>query len=101
MLSSEIRELENENYNLKKALQELADKMEGNAILKPKSCQYCKNYIQHYAKGLFGSSTEFSPVYAGHCVSGVPVKKGGKKSPTPDDTCPYFEFGIKEMRYKR
>lgn len=99
MLSREIRELENENQALKVALQELSKKMNENAVLKPKSCQYCKNYIQHYAKGFPWSKTEFSPINAGHCISGVPIKKGGKKTPTPDDTCQYFEIGTHAMMH--
>lgn len=93
MLSNEIKELENENAALRKALSDLSKKMEGNAVLKPKTCQYCKNYLQHYIKEMPGGLQRFTPVYYGHCISGVPLYKGGKRKPKPDDTCPYFELG--------
>lgn len=95
MLSREIRQLENENAVLKNALEELSKKMERNKVLKPKSCQYCKNYVQHYGK----FDGRYSPINAGHCVSGVPACKGGKRKPTPDETCPYFELGTIDTRY--
>lgn len=96
MLSREIAKLENENFALREELRELNAKMESNAVLKPKSCQYCKNYIQHYRKELTG---EYKPIYAGHCASGMPIKKGGRRKPNPDDTCPYFELGTKEAQF--
>ena len=99
MLSNEVTKLEQENRALKKALRELKEKMEKGNILKPKSCQYCAHYMQHYIKtsGIpFGEG--YSPIYAGHCIKGVPVKLGGKRNPKPDDTCPYFEFGTHDTR---
>ncbi|MCI8374891.1 MAG: hypothetical protein HFI29_05565 [Lachnospiraceae bacterium] len=99
MLSNEIRQLENENAVLKKALEELSKKMKQNEVLKPKSCQYCKNYIQHYMKGDRRYQLEYTPIYAGHCVSGVPTSKGGKRKPKPDETCPYFELGTIDTRH--
>ncbi len=98
MLSNEIRELENQNAALRKALSDLSKKMEENEVLKPKSCQYCKHYIQHYAKDLQGSTNQFIPIYAGHCTSGVPICKGGKRKPKPDDSCPYFEIGTYDTK---
>lgn len=99
MLSKEIKELENENFLLKRKLDELKEKMEQNEVLKPKSCQYCQNYIQHYAKDGRGHVSEYVPIYAGHCTRGVPIRKGGKKNPRPDDSCPYFEIGTSETRH--
>lgn len=99
MLSNEIKQLESENTVLKHALEELSKKMEQNKVLKPKSCQYCKNYIQHYIKGGRGFQSEYTPIYDGHCTSGVPIRKGGKRKPKPDETCPYFELGTIDTKY--
>lgn len=93
MLSREIARLENENFALREELRELNAKMESNAVLKPKSCQYCKNYIQHYIKTVTGG---YKPIYAGHCISGVKTKR--RKKSNPDDTCPYFELGTQEAQ---
>lgn len=98
MLSKEIASLEHENQILKNALKELGTKMEQNEVRKPKSCQYCKNYLQHYIKGGIGYRSEYTPVCFGHCTCGVPLKKGGKKYPRPDETCPYFELGTTDMK---
>lgn len=99
MLSTEIvrevRKLEEENQNLRDAIEELGRKMERNEVLKPKSCQYCLYYIQHYRKKNNG---EFVPIYAGHCVCEVPVKKGRKSNPAPDNTCPYFTLSRKKAQ---
>ena len=99
MLSREVVQLENENAVLKNALKELSAKMEQNAVVKPKSCQYCKHYVQHYKKGGLYDRTEYEPIYDGHCTSGVPISKGGKRKPKPDDTCPYFEIGTLETKH--
>ena len=99
MLSNEIIQLENENAVLKKALEELSKKMEQNEVLKPKSCQYCKNYIQHYIKDSRYYRSEYTPIHDGHCISGVPISKGGKRKPKPDETCPYFELGTIDTRH--
>lgn len=98
MLSREIANLEHENRVLKEALEELKKRMEQNEVMKPKSCQYCKNYIQHYRKETRGYSTEFVPVNDGYCLNGVPTCKGGKKRPKPDDVCQYFEIGTPDTR---
>lgn len=50
MLTQEVRKLENENYALREQLKELSKRMERNEVVKPKSCQYCKHFIQHYIK---------------------------------------------------
>lgn len=94
MLSNEIKALEQENFILKEALKELKEKMSNNEKIKPKSCQYCKYFIQHYIRG--GSPAyvkEYVEIYEGHCTRGVPICKGGKRKTTPNDTCPYFELG--------
>lgn len=96
MLSREIENLEYENRVLKEALEEIKKKMDQNEVVKPKSCQYCKNYIQHYRKVTQGCCAEFVPVNDGYCLSGVPICRGGKKRPKPDDTCQYFEIGTQD-----
>lgn len=94
MLSSEIEALEYENYVLKKELDELREKMERNEVQKPKSCQYCKNYVQHYIKGGPPVYTkDYIEIAEGHCTCGVPIKKGGRNRTRPDETCIYFELG--------
>ncbi len=93
MIAERVLELEQENVQLRNTLMELARKMEQGEVLKPKSCQYCRNFVQHYRKETNG---RYEPVYAGHCTSRVPIKKGGKKNPVPDDICPYFELGQRE-----
>ncbi len=94
MISNEVIRLERENENLKGMLEELSKKMEQKSAARPKSCQYCMNYIQHYIKGVRG----YTPIYDGHCTKGVPIKRGGKRNPKPDDTCPYFELGTHEIK---
>ncbi len=93
MIAERVLELEQENVQLRNTLIELARKMEQGEVLKPKSCQYCRNFVQHYRKETNG---RYEPIYAGHCTSRVPIKKGGKKNPVPDDICPYFELGQRE-----
>ncbi len=96
MIAERVRELEHENVQLRNTLIELARKMEQGEVLKPKSCQYCRNFVQHYRKETNG---RYEPIYAGHCTSRVPIKKGGKKNPVPDDICPYFELGAEGKKY--
>ena len=96
MIAERVRELEQENTHLRKTLKELTSKIEQGEISKPKSCQYCRNFVQHYRKETHG---RYEPIYAGHCTSRVPIKKGGKKNPAPDDTCPYFELEAVEKKY--
>lgn len=96
MIAERVRELEQENTHLRKTLKELTSKIEQGEISKPKSCQYCRNFVQHYRKETNG---RYEPIYAGHCTSRVPIKKGGKKNPVPDDICPYFELGAVEKKY--
>ncbi len=96
MIAERVRELEQENTHLRKALKELTSKIKQGEVSKPKSCEYCRNFVQHYRKETNG---RYEPIYAGHCTSRVPIKKGGKKNPAPDDTCPYFELEAVEKKY--
>ena len=89
MIANEVAKLEKENQDLKDSIKELERKMKQVHTPRPKSCRFCKNYIQHYRK----SGDGYAEIYAGHCISGVPLKKGGKRNPFPDDCCPYFELG--------
>lgn len=98
MISSEVQRLEHENYLLRSALEEIQEKMNHNAAAKPKSCQYCKYYVRHYVKSCCSASERYIEIHEGHCIRGVPVKRGGKKNPNPDDTCPYFEIGTERTR---
>lgn len=89
MIAREVRRLEEENQELKFRLVELMKKKaEELGGARPKSCRFCKYYMQHYIK----SRGEYQEIYTGHCVKGVPICKGGKKSPVPDDSCMYFEL---------
>ena len=99
MLSKKVQKLERKNYVLEEALKELSEKMEQNQVAKPKSCQYCKHYVQHYIKGGIGYLSEYTPIHDGHCICGVPIKRGGKRRPKPDDTCAYFEIGTLDTEY--
>lgn len=87
MILQEIAELMKENKELKVKLEEQKLKVEGK---KPEMCANCKHYIQHYGRTDNGV---YFKIHAGHCTCDVPVKKGGKKRPVPDDSCQYFEIG--------
>lgn len=98
MESRETKLLRQENYILHEALNELKERMENNEACKPKSCQYCKYFVQHYVKGGFPAFTkDFIEINEGHCKRGVPIKRGGIRHPKPCDTCPYFEMGTSKM----
>lgn len=98
MLARDVANLEHENRALRSALEELKGKMEEGSVAKPRSCQYCRNYIQHYKKAGTGREAVYTPVNSGFCLSGVPACRGGKKRPEPGDTCQYFELGTPETR---
>lgn len=89
MLAQDVLNLEKENIRLKTELEDLKEKISSGSVAKPKSCRYCRHYIQHYGK----SGGTYYEIHAGHCTCGVPVKKGGKRLPVPDDSCQYFEVG--------
>ncbi len=92
MLAGEVARLEKENDALKTMVQELTEQLEQGGKGNPRACKYCKNYIQHYGRW----DDRYKEIYAGHCVSGVPINRGGKKHPAPDESCPYFELGTYE-----
>lgn len=84
MLSEEIKKLEEENKRLKVLVGRIQE-----GIPRPKNCENCKNYIQHYGRDSWGT---YYKIYRGHCRCDVPVKKRkGKSVPTPEDTCLCFE----------
>ena len=84
MLSAEIRKLENENMALKDTLEMMQRSLAKKEELKPKACEHCKFYMQHYVK----VGTVYVKTYCGHCTH------GRKKERTPSDTCKYYEFKI-------
>lgn len=90
MLSNEVIRMEQENIKLKAALKEMTERMEGNETPKPKSCAYCKNYLQHYIK----DGNRYSKTYCGHCVAGRRIKDR-----KPDNSCDYFELGTHETKH--
>lgn len=88
MLSSEVRQLENENHMLRESLDSMKKKF-GEETPKPKACEYCKFYIQHYMK----VDGRYSKTCCGHCTQG---RVKGRK---PEDTCKYFELGTYDARH--
>lgn len=87
MLSQQVLKLEEENQRLRELL-----KRADETIPKPKQCQNCKHYIQHYARVSGGN---YHKIYAGHCTCKVPMgQRKGKKDPIPEDTCLCFEEGL-------
>lgn len=87
MLSGEIRKLEQENQRLQAALKTMQVKLKAEER-KPRACEYCKYYLQHYVN----VDGNYKPTYCGHCVHGR-VKKRMK-----DESCQYFEFGTYSIR---
>ena len=84
-LSEQIAELELENKELKELLKQVNED-----VAKPKKCEKCKYYIQHYGRTVTGI---YFKLYTGHCTCGVPIKqRKGKKELLPDDTCSCFEL---------
>lgn len=80
MLAQEVQKLEQENISLKESIKSLTERL-GEEPEKPKRCEQCKNYIQHYVK----TGIQYHPTHCGHCVHGICKKR------KPDDTCKYFE----------
>lgn len=99
MLSTEIAKLEQQNQKLKAMLDDMIQKEKEGQIVKPKSCQYCRHFMQHYIRQIQSNGTIYQPIYDGHCTRGVPISKGGKRRPKPDETCLYFEAGPHEAKY--
>lgn len=87
MLSNDVGRLESENASLKKVLKELQTQF-AEEQLKPKACEYCKFYIQHYVKCRNG----YTKTYCGHCTH------GRLKDRKPSDTCKYYELGTYEAQ---
>lgn len=92
MLSREIQRLEKENLLLKEELRELGVRMNNNVVAKPKSCQYCKHFVQHYIK--INPSGSFTAIYDGHCVRCCSKKYGRIRKTNVDETCQFFELGV-------
>ncbi len=99
METKTIGVLETEIKCLRLALAELQEKMEQNQEVRPGTCQYCKYFEQHYIRGGYPAySKEYIAINAGHCTRGVPIRKGGKRSPGPFESCPFYETGTNRMR---
>lgn len=88
MLSNDVRQLENENHRLREALSSMEKKL-GEENIKPKACECCKFYIQHYVK----IGERYAETYCGHCTH------GRVKERKPKDTCKYFELGIHNIKF--
>ena len=85
MLSDKVQELELENKRLAVIIEDITK----SGVPKPKNCENCKYYKQHYCRDGYGT---YYKVYTGFCTCGVPAKKRkGKASPTPEETCLCFE----------
>lgn len=87
MVAEKVRELEQENENLKAQLEELLAQC-GDRAEQPKNCEYCGNFIQHYIK----TGNSYYPTYNGHCKASRMI--GHKK--TVDSTCKSYikkEYG--------
>lgn len=78
MLSSEVRELEQENKRLKETIEALNGKER-----EADTCGNCRFFIQHYVL----ADRKYIPTNCGHCKHGSRTK--GRK---PKDTCEYFEY---------
>lgn len=82
MISIEVQKLEQENEALKMEVEKYKAEL-GRELSKPKDCEHCQFYIQHYVR--VGNS--YGKTYCGHCVH------GRTKNRKPEDTCQYFKFG--------
>lgn len=85
MLSEKVRDLEQENHELKERLKTL-EEMYGDGGTFPKDCKHCRNFIQHYIKCGAG----YLPTNNGGCAAGGRIKK--RKI---NDTCECFS----KMKY--
>lgn len=70
MIAEKVKQLEQENTELKEQVKALKD-MCGGVVELPKNCEYCRNFQQYYIKN--GSS--YHPVYSGYCVAGNRIRK--------------------------
>lgn len=80
MIAEKVKELEQENTELKEQVKALQD-MCGGAVELPKNCEYCDNFKQYYIR----TGSSYYPVYSGYCVAGNRIK--GRKT---SDTCKSF-----------
>lgn len=87
MLSSEVRCLEDENVRLRDVIEKMKVTQK-EAEKKPKACEFCGFFLQHYVK----TGNSYVPTYCGHCVHG---RIKGRK---PDDSCQYFELGNYDIK---
>ena len=87
MIADKVKELERENISLKAQIETLQN-ICGNRAELPQNCEYCINFIQHYAK----NGNTYYPVCAGHCVAG-----NRTRSRKTTETCKAFE----QRRYGR
>ena len=75
LLLKEVKRLEHENTLLRQMVQNERKQQEKQKLEEKKavseSCQYCKKYVQYYIKGGEWSKTEYTPIYAGHCMADV------------------------------
>ena len=84
MLSESVLKLETENRKLRELLKKCNED-----IPKPRDCEHCSHYRQHYCRDEYGT---FYKVYTGFCTCSVPVgKRKGKAKPTPKDVCQCFK----------
>lgn len=76
MIAERVRELEQENTHLRKTLKELTSKIEQGEISKPKSCQYCRNFVSTIGKKRMGGMSLFTLVIV---PVGYQLRKAGKR----------------------
>lgn len=79
-----VKELQRENYRLNEVIAELKKDLT-HKVDKPKSCNYCKYYIKHYA--FYGG--RYTEVNAGHCI-----RLNSTKTRKGEDSCKYFDIGV-------
>lgn len=81
MLAENVLQMEQDNERLRAENEELR-RLLGEDLPKPKNCEACKFYIQHYVR----CGLQFTKTYAGHCVH------GRNKDKKPDNkNCQYFQ----------
>ena len=84
-LSQSVSILEQENNRLNQENAELR-RLLGTEPSKPKDCQSCKFFLQHY---IYGGGNIYVKIDAGHCVCG----KRTKDRKASDKNCQYFKLG--------
>lgn len=96
MISSEVRKLESENMALREALRDLTVRIEQGETEKPKRCEFCVHFVQHYIKDDYSYKPAFTPIDEGHCSRRAKTRT--RRGTTPDATCKYFELGTYRMK---